>query len=131
MVRKMLIFILLSVILIGVSIGEQIFIDNTINTMLKHIDSFETTIIENENNLDSQNVLAKFYKMENYWENRESTMAFFVDHKNISNIGQGLVRLIAALEENDYTLSKTEIYLLREVAFVFKKMSTFNIHNVF
>jgi len=131
MVRKMLIFILLSVVLIGVSIGEQIFIDNTINTMLKHIDSFETTIIENENNLDSQNVLAKFYKMENYWENRESTMAFFVDHKNISNIGQGLVRLIAALEENDYTLSKTEIYLLREVAFVFKKMSTFNIHNVF
>ena len=131
MVRKMLIFILLSAVLIGVSIGEQIFIDNTINTMLKHIDSFETTIIENENNLDSQNVLAEFYKMENYWENRESTMAFFVDHKNISNIGQGLVRLIAALEENDYTLSKTEIYLLREVAFVFKKMSTFNIHNVF
>ena len=131
MVKKIIIFIFLSIILIGVSIGEQLFIDNTINTMLKHIDSFETTIIENENNLNSQNVLAKFYKIENYWENRESTMAFFVDHKNISNIGQGLVRLIAALEENDYTLSKTEIYLLREVAFVFKKMSTFNVHNVF
>ena len=129
--KKTIIFIFLAITLLGLSIGEQIFIDNTVNTMLRKIESMQTAIIENEDNLNSADVLNHFNDMADFWENNEGTMAFFVDHKNISNVGQGLVRLKASLEENDFVLSKTEIYLLKEVTFVFKKMSTFSLHNVF
>lgn len=131
MVKKIITFVLLALTLFGLSIGEQLFIDSTIKEMLGKIDSMQTTIIENEENLASQDVLNKFESMCEFWEAREGTMAFFVDHKNISNVGQGLVRLKASLEENDFLLSKTEIYLLKEVTFVFKKMSAFSLHNVF
>ena len=117
--------------LLGVTIGEQLYIDKTTNTMLAQIHSMQATIVNNQNQLNSDEVLDAFYDLRDYWESREGTMAFFVDHKNISNVGQCIVRLRAALEENDFTLSKTEIYLMHEVTYVFKKLSTFSIHNIF
>ena len=129
--KKVIFFAILLIALLGITIGEQLYIDTTTNTMLAHINSMKATIINNEEQLNYDNVLNEFYEMRNYWEDREGTMAFFIDHKNISNVGQCLVRLLASLEENDFRLSKTEIYLLYEVTYVFKKLSTFSIHNIF
>ena len=129
--NKVIFFIILLVALLGVTIGEQLYIDKTTNTMLAQIHSMQATIVNNQNQLNSDEVLDAFYDLRDYWESREGTMAFFVDHKNISNVGQCIVRLRAALEENDFTLSKTEIYLMHEVTYVFKKLSTFSIHNIF
>ena len=129
--NKLIFFIILLVALLGVTIGEQLYIDKTTNTMLAQIHSMQATIVNNQNQLNSDEVLDAFYDLRDYWESREGTMAFFVDHKNISNVGQCIVRLRAALEENDFTLSKTEIYLMHEVTYVFKKLSTFSIHNIF
>lgn len=129
--NKVIFFIILLMALLGVTIGEQLYIDKTTNTMLAQIHSMQATIVNNQNQLNSDEVLDAFYDLRDYWESREGTMAFFVDHKNISNVGQCIVRLRAALEENDFTLSKTEIYLMHEVTYVFKKLSTFSIHNIF
>ncbi len=129
--NKVIFFIILLIALLGVTIGEQLYIDKTTNTMLAQIHSMQATIVNNQNQLNSDEVLDAFYDLRDYWESREGTMAFFVDHKNISNVGQCIVRLRAALEENDFTLSKTEIYLMHEVTYVFKKLSTFSIHNIF
>lgn len=129
--KKVILFIFLALLLIGITIGQQVFVDKTINEMLDKIENVQAIIINNENSLDTDEVLNEFYDMRDYWEKHEGTMAFFVDHKNIANVGQGLVRLRASLEENDFTLSKTEIYLLKEVTYVFKKLSSFSVHNVF
>ena len=131
MVKKVIFFAVLLVALLTVTICEQIFIDSTINEMLAHINYVEATITQNENYLNSEQLLDSFNKMHNFWESKEGTMAFYIDHKNISSVGQSLVRLQAGLEENDLSLAKTEIYLLHELMYVLKKLFAFNIHNIF
>lgn len=122
---------MLLAILLFITISTQVFLDNTINNMLRQIDNVQTQILDNENNLNQNFILENFDKMRNYWESNEGKLALCVDHKNISNVGQSLVRLKASLEENDILTAKTEIYLLYELVYVLQKLSTFNIHNVF
>ena len=129
--KRVIFFVILLIALLTLTICEQIFIDKTINKMLAHINYVQATVINNENSLNSENVLNSFYDMRDFWEDNEGTMAFYIDHKNIASVGQALVRLLAALEENDIVMSKTEIYLLHEEMYVLKKISAFNIHNIF
>lgn len=128
--KKLIICIILLAGLIGFCSWEQCYIDTTLNSMMEQISHVQTSIEDNESELDSKVTIANFEKMQDFWESREATMSMFIDHKNLSQIGQGLARLKAALEENDYTLSVTEIYLLREVTFVCQRISTFNLRNI-
>lgn len=98
--------------------------------MLEHIGVVQASVESNKTNLYNNDTMLHFDKMQKYWENREATMSMFIDHKNLSQIGQGIARLKASLEENDYTLSITEVYLLQEVTFVCQRISTFNLHNI-
>lgn len=129
--KRVIFFVILLIALLTLTICEQIFIDKTINKMLAHINYVQATVVNNENSLNSENVLNSFYDMRNFWENNEGTMALLIDHKNIASVGQALVRLLAAIEENDMAMSKTEIYLLHEEMYVLKKIYAFNIHNIF
>ncbi len=128
--KKLIICIILLAGLIGFCSWEQCYIDTTLNSMMEQISHVQTAIEDNESELYSEVTIASFEKMQDFWESREATMSMFIDHKNLSQIGQGLARLRAALEENDYTLSVTEIYLLQEVTFVCQRISTFNLRNI-
>ena len=129
--KRVIFFVILLIALLTLTICEQIFMDKTINKMLAHINYVQATVVNNENSLNSENVLNSFYDMRNFWENNEGTMALLIDHKNIASVGQALVRLLAAIEENDMAMSKTEIYLLHAEMYVLKKIYAFNIHNIF
>ncbi len=98
--------------------------------MLEHINVVQASIESTKTNLYNNDTMLHFDKMQKYWESREATMSMFIDHKNLSQIGQGISRLKASIEENDYTLTITEIYLLQEVTFVCQRISTFNLHNI-
>lgn len=130
MVKKLIICIALLTGLIGFCTWEQFYIDTTLDTMLEHISVVQASVESNQSNLNNEEIFLHFSKMQEYWESREVTMSMFIDHKNLSQIGQGIARLKASLEENDYTLSITEVYLLQEVTFVCQRISTFNLHNI-
>ena len=128
--KKLIICLILLVSLIGFCAWEQLYIDTTLNEMLTHISVIQASAEGNKANLYNNDTMQHFDKMQKYWENREAAMSMFIDHKNLSQIGQGIARLKASLEENDYTLTITEIYLLQEVTFVCQRISTFNLHNI-
>lgn len=130
MVKKLIICIVLLVSLLGFCSWEQYYIDSTLDKMLEHISVVQASVESNETNLYNNDTMLHFDKMQKYWESREATMSMFIDHKNLSQIGQGIARLKASLEENDYTLTITEVYLLQEVTFVCQRISTFNLHNI-
>ena len=130
MVKKLIICIVLLVSLLGFCSWEQHYIDSTLDKMLEHIRVVQASVESNETDLYNYDTMLRFDTMQKYWESREATMSMFIDHKNLSQIGQGLARLKASLEENDYTLSITEVYLLQEVTFVCQRISTFNLHNI-
>ena len=130
MVKKLIICIVLLVSLLGFCSWEQHYIDSTLDKMLEHIRVVQASVESNETDLYNYDTMLHFDKMQKYWESREATMSMFIDHKNLSQIGQGISRLKASLEENDYTLSITEVYLLQEVTFVCQRISTFNLHNI-
>lgn len=114
----------------GFCAWEQFYIDSTLDEMLEHIGTVQASVESNEANLYNTDTMEHFTKMQTYWETREATMSMFIDHKNLSQIGQGLARLKASLEENDFTLTITEVYLLQEVTFVCQRISAFNLHNL-
>lgn len=130
MVKKLIICTVLLVSLLGFCSWEQHYIDSTLDKMLEHIRVVQASVESNETDLYNYDTMLHFDKMQKYWESREATMSMFIDHKNLSQIGQGIARLKASLEENDYTLSITEVYLLQEVTFVCQRISTFNLHNI-
>ena len=128
--KKLIICCLLTITLMGFCAWEQFYIDSTLDEMLEHIGTVQASVESNEANLYNTDTMEHFTKMQTYWETREATMSMFIDHKNLSQIGQGLARLKASLEENDFTLTITEVYLLQEVTFVCQRISAFNLHNL-
>ena len=128
--KKLIICIVLLVSLLGFCAWEQHYIDTTLDDMLTHISVIQASVEGNKENLYNTDTMLHFNKMQEYWEKREATMSMFIDHKNLSQIGQGIARLKASIEENDFTLTITEVYLLQEVTFVCQRISTFNLHNI-
>ncbi len=100
-------------ILAGLSIGEEIFVRNTINVLHHTSYHIEELVKENEGNIDCACVKSEFEDINNYWDKAEQVLCYIVNFEKIKLINETLFKLEGAINENDYSLAMENIKTLQ------------------
>lgn len=109
MVRRWIIVLILSTMLIVGCVLEHNYVHGSFNWLINSLESLQIEITENKDKIDSETTVAKTYKIHNDWHKRVKILKCLIWHTGIKDVEIGLARIAVYVEENDYTEAYAEI----------------------
>ena len=91
--------LILVVILAGVCITEQVLVSNYLHTMEVRIQTV-VEYVENAQSINSQELYDEIVDIEETWNGYEATLCFFVNLKDIEDVGIELTKMKVYIVEN-------------------------------
>ena len=105
--KKALAIIVISIFLVSMCVLEEILVKTTLDKISTDANEIYTQS-QTSDNLNSDIILKKCETLQNFWEEKEDMLCFFVNHKDMQDMGNQLVNLIAYAKNNskeDFTSS--------------------------
>lgn len=115
MVKKWIIMISLSIILILGCFFESKYVNNSMNSLINSLETLQIEITENQNNkesIDSEKLIAEAYNLHNEWHEKVTVLKCLIWHSGLKEIEINFARIAVYIEENDYTEAYAEIACL-------------------
>ena len=112
MVKKWIVMIVLSIILVSACFFESKYINSSINHLINSLETLQIEITETKDKIDNETMIAKSYKIHNDWHDKLSHLKCLLWHTGLKDIEVGLARIAVYIEENDYTEAYAEIACL-------------------
>ena len=111
--KKLISIIVIILILVGLSIGEEVFVKKTI-AHLHHTSYHIESIIEaNEDNINVPKVWVEFNHINKYWDKSEQILCYIVNFEKIKPINETLSKLEGAISKNDFSVALENIKTLQ------------------
>lgn len=114
-------------LLLGVVVWEQVYIDETLNTM-QTMSNELYKVLESEELPESEKLATN---MHNYWLKRQAVISLMVDYRDIEQIGRQSCYIISHLNNKDFELARSECQQFSYVLDNFAHMTHFDLHNIF
>lgn len=127
--KKVLWATITTVVLFAVVISEQIFVDNTLNTLIEKISNLDTYVAATENieNTEIKNVCDD---LDVYWTEREKILCLFINHNELSKVGEQIKKIKTYIKQNNKDDCVYELETLKFYAESYKHVVEINIQNL-
>ena len=110
--KRIIVIILLSLILAGSLIYEQIFINDSVTLLkTKCQDVYDT--IHQSININDESIIKKVSELNDFWSNRESQLCLIINHKDMEKVGEQIVKVLTLCKQNDTKQAIYEVDLLK------------------
>ena len=128
--KKIFGIIIVVLILIGICVSEEILVNNTVSHM-KEVSSYLYNLSASAQNVNTEEIITKTDNLLDYWKQKESTLCFFINYKDMSEMSNELVRMTSYAKDNikeEYVASLT---LLLYYCDTFDHITGFSFNNIF
>ncbi len=111
--KKLISIIIIILILVGLSIGEEVFVKKTISHLHHSSYHIENIIEANEDNINVPRVWVEFNHINKYWDKSEQVLCYIVNFEKIKPINETLSKLEGAISKNDFSVALENIKTLQ------------------
>lgn len=112
-----------------VLIWEQIFVDNTLDVLAQKIENIETEISVVEN-INTEKIIGLSVDLDDFWTKKERILCLFINHNDLSKVGEQIKRMRNYIEQDDKEECETELDVLKFYAESYKHVMEINIQNL-
>ena len=128
MVKRTIIMIVVTLILIGLATAELILVKNFINDIEKDVNEL---VVEFEENKDDITVLTPQIENIQYkWDSTEQILCLMFNHKDMSMLTDSITRVTEYCKQNNYDDGIVELKILQEYAKKNHDIMGFNFNNI-
>lgn len=128
--KRLFCIILISLFLIGVCITEEILVQKTLNDINKQGNEL-FAIVKDLDNLNTEIVLTKTRELNKFWTQYESAICFFVNHKDMHEMGNEIIKMISYAKNNIKEEYTTSLELVLYYSSTFHHIMGVSFENIF
>lgn len=112
MVKKWVIMICLTLVLIFGCIVESIYVNGAFDKLVNELEMIQIELTENQEKIDSEYFIKKSNNIHMRWHKKVKVLKCLIWHTGIKDVEVGLARISVYISENDYTEASAEIFAL-------------------
>lgn len=128
MVKRTIIMIIVTLLLLGLAISELILVKNFITDIERDVD---TLIVEFEENKDDITILTTHIEnIQTKWDSKEQILCLMFNHKDMSMLTDCITRVCEYCKQNNYDDGVVELKILQEYAKKNHNIMGFNFNNI-
>lgn len=109
MVKKWIIMIILSIILVVGCLFESNYVNKSFDWLINSLETIQIELTENKDKIDTEKFIKDIYDLHNDWHKKVKLLKCLIWHTNIKDVEIGLARISVYIEENNYTEAYAEI----------------------
>lgn len=109
MVKKWIIMLLLSVLLVVGCIFESRFVHNSLSWLINSLETLQIEITQQSDKIDEDKFIDMAYSIHENWHDKVKILKCVIWHSGIKDAETGLARIAVYIEENDYKEASAEI----------------------
>lgn len=122
-------FIIIALLLIFICVAEEFTVSSALQDVQNRCFAIEK-IIENDGTLKSSNLVIAVDNLEFRWSEAESDLCYMVNHKNVQEIGQEIIKAKQYISDDNVEEFKVSIELIKFYCHSYLHFMGANIHNV-
>ncbi len=122
-------FIIIALLLTFICVAEELTVSNSLREIQDRCLTIER-IVDDEGSLKNSAVVLAVDNLEYRWGEAESDLCFMVNHKNIQEIGQEIIKAKQYITENNVEEFKVSIELIKFYCHSYLHFMGANLHNV-
>ena len=131
MVKRWIIMITLSVILIVSCVIETTYVNNSFDWLINSMETLQIEITENMEKIDTKEIIDRAYGIHENWHKKVKVLKCLIWHTGIKDVEIGLARIAVYIEENDYTEAYAEIASLIDYSAHYLDDFEISVDNIF
>ena len=130
MVKKWIIIVSLSAILIVGCYFEYKFVNNSFNFLHEKLEDYKPMIDKDMENIDKEENILYIEELHQMWQKKMKGLKSLIWHSGIKDIEIGLAKIQVYTKENDYTETLAELEALIDYVQHYKEDFTISIENL-
>jgi len=128
--KKVTSIIFLAVFLISLCIIEEILVKSTLLTINKMGNEIYQISVGNQD-VNTEEIYTKSQELQKYWEKKEDLLCFFVNHKDMHEMGNEILKMISYSKNNIKEEFLTSLELVIYYSYTFRHLMGVSIQNIF
>ena len=129
--KKGICIIMLAMILIAISICEELIVHDINTNLKKYSVKLHETISASSNLSESEEIQKEYKQLNEYWSNQKIKVCVFANYEKIKSIDECIYKLDAAIKNDDKSLAVENISSIEAFTHFLHYFMGFNIHNLF
>ena len=129
--KRIFAILFIVLIIISICVVEEITLSQTNQKLDEYSNSLSAAIIENKDNLNNEQVLSEFKKLDNFWQDTKIKLCYLTNYEKIKTMDESLIKLEASIEYNDESLAIENISLIKSYSEFLHYFMGFNFNNLF
>lgn len=122
-------FAVILLLLVGICISEELVVSNALRNIQARSMEIEL-LIDDYDSLKNTEIVLAIDNLEDKWSGYESKLCYMVNHKNIQEIGQEIVKIKEYVASDDVDACRVSLYSIKFYCHSYLHFMGANIHNV-
>ena len=131
MVKKWIVMLLISFILIAGCIVETNYVHSSFSWLINSLESLQIEITQTKDEIDKEDYVKYAYEIEEKWHKKVKVLKCLIWHSAIKDVEIGIARIGVYIKENDYTEASAEIGQLIDYLAHYLDDFSLSIENIF
>ena len=127
--KRYFIIIVLSLLIVGLIIWEQIFISNCL-TVLKEKTTTIYNQIQTSENVNTKEILNNIEQLDVFWKEKEHWLYLVINYKDMERTGEQITRLKTLSLQNDKKYAQQDAALLKYFVENYDNVMRIAFHNI-
>ncbi len=128
--KKLLCIMIITAFLVGCCITEEILVKKTLAEIGKQGNDLYVYALEQEN-VNTDEILAQTRELNQFWLKYEDALCFFVNHKDMHEMGNELIKMISYAKNNIKEEYLTSLELVIYYSSTFHHIMGVSFENIF
>lgn len=128
--KRVFCIIVISLFLIGACITEEILVKNTLSK-INDMGNELLLLAQSETNLNNDLILNKTRNLNEFWLKYEDALCFFVNHKDMHEMGNEIIKMISYAKNNIKEEYTTSLELVIYYSDTFHHIMGVSLENIF
>jgi len=129
--KRNIVVVCILAILFVISLCEELLVHDTTKKLNTYTSALQTSMQNNNTELDTKEVLDNFDNLKLYWDNKKNQICFFANYDKIRYMDESLIKLNDALKNNDSSLANENLSAVKSFYSLIQYVMGFNINNLF
>ena len=131
MVKKWIIMIILTFVLIVGCFVESVYVNSTFNWLINSLETLQIELSQDKEEINNDENIKLAYDIHEQWGDKVKVLKCLIWHSGIKDAEIGLARIAIYVSENDYTEASAEIAQLIDYMSHYLDDFVISVENVF
>lgn len=127
--KKIISVIVISILLLAIVIAEQIFVDNTLDTLISQIEILDSKITISDT-ISTLDITLTANNLDKFWTDREKILCLSINHNDLNRVGEQIKKINVYVSQNNKDDCIYEIKVLAFYAESYKHVMELNFQNL-